>query len=190
MRTLTYFVACTVDGFIARENGSFDFFPMTGEHLPFIAAEYPETIPGRLRDALDVHGPNAHFDTVLMGRRTYAVGSAIGITSPYPHLRQFVVSRTMTSSPSPDVELVTTDPAALVRELKREAGLGIWLCGGGRLASTLYREIDELILKINPVVLGKGIAVFEGAQGPTKLDLIDHRTFAGGVAIHRYRVVR
>ena len=54
MRKLTYFIACTVDGFIAHEDGSFDFFPMTGEHIPYIVAEYPETIPGHLRDALGV----------------------------------------------------------------------------------------------------------------------------------------
>ena len=90
MRKLTYFIACTVDGFIAREDGSFDFFPMTGEHLPHIVVEYPETIPGHLRGALGVQGGNRHFDTVIMGRSTYEVGRAIGITSPYPHLRQFV----------------------------------------------------------------------------------------------------
>jgi len=190
MRKLTYFIACTVDGFIAREDGRFDFFPMTGEHLPYIVAEYPETMPGHLRDTLGVRAGNAHFDTVLMGRHTYEVGLALGVTSPYPHLRQYVVSGTMAASPSPDVQLVTTDPVDLVRDLKREGGLDIWLCGGARLAGALHGEIDELIVKVNPVVLGAGIGLFAGVRGPVTLALTDHRTFAGGVAIHRYDVVR
>jgi dihydrofolate reductase len=190
MRKLTYFIACTVDGFIAREDGSIDFFPMTGEHFPHIVAEYPETIPGHLRDAFGVQGSNRHFDTVLMGRITYEVGRAFGITSPYPHLQQYVVSKSMTASPNPQVQLVSTDPADLVRKLKHEGGLDIWLCGGASLAGALYREIDELILKVNPVVLGTGISLFSGVRGPTSLELVDHKTFAGGVTIHHYRVAK
>jgi dihydrofolate reductase len=190
MRRLIYYIAITADGFIAREDGRFDFFPTTGGHLAYIVEEYPETIPGHLRAALKVTGANRHFDTVLMGRRTYEVGSASGITSPYPHLRQFVVSSTMPDSPDPAVELVRQDPAGLVSTLKRAEGLDIWLCGGADLAGALFTEIDEIILKINPVVLGMGMPLFLGASGPTNLQLVDHRIFDGGVAIHRYRVVQ
>lgn len=190
MRRLTYFIATTVDGFIARKDGTFDFFPMTGEHLPHIVAEFPETIPGHLRDALGVTRGNARFDTVVMGRNTYEVGVAIGVTSPYPHLRQYVVSRSMARSPDPAINVVSRDPVGWMRELKCEDGLDIWLCGGARLAGALHGEIDRLILKINPVVLGDGMPLFEGMQGPTTLELIDHKTFAGGVALHWYDVVR
>lgn len=190
MRKLTYFIACTVDGFIARADGSFDCFPMSGEHLPYIVEEYPETIPGHLREALVARAGNTHFDTVLMGRKTYEVGLALGVTSPYSHLRQYVVSRSMATSPSPDVTLVSTDPATLVRNLKRDDGLDIWLCGGAALAGALYDEIDELIVKVNPLVLGRGIGLFAGVRIPKRLELMEHRTFAGGVAIHRYDVVK
>jgi dihydrofolate reductase len=190
VRHLTYFIACTADGFIAREDGRFDVFPMTGEHLPHIVQEYPETIPGHLREALGATGGNRHFDTVVMGRHTFEVGSAVGITNPYPQLRQYVVSSTMPASPDAAVHLESRDPVELVRRLKREEGLGVWLCGGAGLAGALYDEIDELVLKVNPVVLGTGIPLFRGASGPRNLELAEHRTFAGGVAIHRYRVAR
>jgi dihydrofolate reductase len=190
MRKLIYFIACTADGFIAREDGRFDFFPMTGDHLRHIAATYPETIPGHLRDQLGVHGDNKHFDTVLMGRNTYAVGTAIGVPNPYPHLRQYVISRTLTASPDPAVRLVSEDPVEIVRELKQEGGLDIWLCGGASLAGALYEEIDELILKVNPVIVGIGIPLFQQANGAKGLDLTAHKIFASGVAIHRYRVVK
>ncbi|HEX4951753.1 MAG TPA: dihydrofolate reductase family protein [Blastocatellia bacterium] len=190
MRNLVYYIACTADGFIARADGSFDFFPMTGEHLTYIAAEYPETISGHWREMFGVQANNQHFDTVLMGRHTYEVGSLVGFTNPYPHLRQYVVSSTMTESPDAAVQLVTGDPIDLVRSLKQEAGLDIWLCGGARLAGALYHEIDEIILKVNPVVLGTGMPLFQGGSGSTALELTDHKTFVGGVAIHRYRVIR
>ena len=190
MRKLTYFIAVTADGYIARDDGSLDFFTMTGEHLPYIVKEYPETIAGHLRPALGVQGGNRHFDSVVMGRRTYEVGSSVGVTSPYPHLRQYVVSSTMPASLDPAVQLVSNDPVDLVRTLKKEDGLGIWLCGGARLAGVLYCEIDELVLKINPVMLGTGMPLFRGASGQTTLAMTDQRTFDGGVAIHRYRVVR
>lgn len=190
MRKLIYFIACTADGFIAREDGSFDFFPMTGEHLPYIAREYPETISGHLRQELGAQGANRHFDAVVMGRRTYEVASAIGITNPYPHLQQFVVSSTMTASPDAAVELVRDDPVSRVRRLKAEPGLGVWLCGGASLAGALYHEIDQLIVKVNPVVLGSGTPMFQGASGAIRLDLVEHQAFAGGVSIQSYRVLR
>ena len=190
MRKLVYFIACTVDGFIARENGAFDFFPMSGDHLPYIANEYPETLPTHARQALGVSAENRHFDTVLMGRATYDVGVSVGVTSPYAHLRQYVVSSTLGSSPDPAVELVSKDPLAAVRKLKQQGGMDIWLCGGGKLAAGLFDEIDEVILKINPVILGSGTPLFQRAEQAVSLDLTDARTFAGGVAIHRYRVVR
>jgi dihydrofolate reductase len=83
MRKLTYYVACTVDRFIAREDGSFDFFPMGGEHFADLLTSFPETIPAHLRGALGVSGENRHFDAVLMGRATYEVGLKVGMSCAY-----------------------------------------------------------------------------------------------------------
>ena len=190
MRKLIYYIACTVDGFIARENGAFDFFPMTGDHIPYIVREYPETIPTHFREVMGARGNNRHFDAVIMGRETYEIGTLAGMTSPYSHLQQYVVSTTMAASLDPGVKLISNDPVGTVRALKAQEGLSIWLCGGGRLAATLLNEIDEVILKINPVILGAGIPLFRLSEQVVNLDLIDASTFAGGVAIHRYRVVR
>jgi dihydrofolate reductase len=85
-----------------------------------------------------------------MGRTTYDIGRKVGLTSPYPHLRQIVVSSSITASPDPAVEVVGQDVAGTVRALKAEDGKDVWLAGGGRLAASLVDEIDELILKVNP----------------------------------------
>ncbi len=192
MRKLKYFVACTVDGFIAAEDGSIDAFVQDGDYLAELFESFPETCPGHLRQPLGVHGENKHFDTVLMGRNTYELGLKIGLSSPYPTLEQYVFSTTMGESPDEDVTLVPENAVGLVGELKSEPGKDVWLVGGASLAGSLFSEglLDELLLKVNPVVLGSGIPLFSGTVDRTRLELTDSETYRGGVALLRYRVKR
>jgi dihydrofolate reductase len=190
MRELKYFVACTVDRFIAREDGSFDFFLAEGAHLTDLVKTYPETVPAHLRSSLGVRPAHEWVDAVLMGRKTYAAGLPFGVTSPYPHLKQYVFSRSMSESPARDVTLVKSDPLEYVRGLKRERGRDIWLCGGGALAAALFPAIDELILKVNPVILGAGIPLFEGPVSQVDLDLAEAKTYPSGFMLARYRMRR
>jgi dihydrofolate reductase len=187
MRNLTYYVACSLDGFIARPGGSLDFFLMEGDHIEDIVESFPETVPTHSREALGVRGGNRVFDTVLMGRRTYEVGVREGIVSPYAHLRQYLFSSTMEASPSAEVELVRGDPPALVRRLKQEEGKGIWLCGGAVLAAELFPEIDELILKVHPVVAGLGIPLFAREVPASRFEPVETRRLRSGVVRSSYR---
>jgi dihydrofolate reductase len=123
-----------------------------------------------------------------MGRRTYEVGLAAGVTSPYPHLKQYVFSRGMARSPDHEVELVSADAVGLVRGLKGLGGKDIWLCGGGALAAALLPEIDGLIMKVNPLLLGTGIHLFAGAAQQTGLELTGSRAYGSGVLLLHYRV--
>ena len=122
-----------------------------------------------------------------MGRHTYEVGLKEGITSPYPHLKQFVFSRSMKASPRSAFTLVKGDPVDLVKRLKAQGGLNIWLCGGGALAAALHSEIDELILKIHPVVIGAGIPLFAGPVGQMNLQLVETKTYPDGFMRVHYR---
>ena len=188
MRELKYYVACTADGFIAAEDGSFDAFLAEGEHFADLLEFFPETIPAHLRDALGVRAGNKQFDVVLMGRNTYEVGLKVGVTNPYPTMKQYVFSRTMKESPDENVELVSGDAIELVRELKKETGKDIWLCGGSDLATMLFPEIDEIILKSNPVLLGSGIPLFSGVIEQTALELTDSKIYSNGFVLLHYRV--
>jgi dihydrofolate reductase len=188
MRELKYYVACSVDGFIARSDGSFDCFLSEGEHLTDLASSFPETVPTHVREMLHVRGENRCFDTVLMGRHTYEVGTKLGITSPYGHLKQYLFSRSIKRSPDQNVELVSSDPLSAVRRLKREEGKDIWLCGGASLAGALYTEIDELILKVNPILIGSGIPLFAGGVQPSNLRMICSTSYPNGFIMTRYRM--
>jgi dihydrofolate reductase len=195
MRELTYFVASTLDGFVADPSGGDPtdvspggFFLSQGDHSEPLLTAYPETLPGAVRDLLGLDAENRVFDTVLMGRRTWEVGRDLGTTNPYPRLRGYVFSTTIGESPDPAVNFVADDPLATVRKLKQDDGLGLWLCGGGRLAETLWPEIDRLVVKVNPVVIGAGVKLFQSDQlDVRRLRLTDHQVYASGVAVLTYR---
>ncbi|MEU0007830.1 dihydrofolate reductase family protein [Streptomyces sp. NPDC006314] len=189
MRKLTYFVGTTIDGFIAAPEGDFDFFNphVTEDYVPHLITEYADALPTPARTALGVgNAPNTRFDTVLMGRGTYDPGLVAGLTSPYAHLRQIVLSRSLATSPDPAVEVTAEDPVKLIRRLKEEDGLGIWLCGGADLAGQLLPEIDELIVKQYPVVAGSGIPLFRADFSPRTFKLTDSRVFEGGNLVLTY----
>ncbi|WP_274564797.1 dihydrofolate reductase family protein [Streptomyces spiramyceticus] len=186
MRKLTYYIGSSIDGFIAGPEGQFDFFAFEGDLAAVILAEYPETMPVQARELLGVAGTaNKKFDTVLMGRGTYGPGLAIGVTSPYPHLTQYVFSRTLTQL-DPQVEIVSGDPVEFVRRLKRQEGMDIWLCGGATLAGQLMGEIDELVIKRYPVVIGSGIPLFHASFDLTTFSPTDYRVFNTGATITTY----
>lgn len=187
MRKLVYYVAVTLDGFIAGPDGGDpsgeSYFPLHEDLIEFIVAQFPETLPGPARQALGVDAPNKSFDTVLTGRSTYEVGLAAGITNAYPHLRHLVFSTSMRHSLDPTVELVTTDPVQTARALKAEDGLDVWIAGGGKLAYALLPEIDRLILKQSPSVIGSGIPMFDGPFQPQLFRPTDLRQLDSGIRI-------
>ncbi|WP_299487110.1 dihydrofolate reductase family protein [Acaryochloris sp. IP29b_bin.137] len=176
MRKLKYYIASTVDGFIAHQDGSLDGFLMTGDHVSDYLAALKQ------------------FDAVLMGRKTYEVGVKEGVTNPYPHMQQFVISRTLQTSPDESITVVSDGLETLVRDLKARTGQDIYLCGGGQLATTLLAAqlIDDIILKVNPVLFGTGIPLFAGSQlsiPTTRLQLSDHTIYSNGLVLLLYTVL-
>ena len=103
MAELVYYVATSLDGYIAHENGSFDGFEWDDDVVSDFFADLKK------------------FGTVLMGRKTYDVGLKEGKTSPYPDMRQILFSRTMDESPDSSVELIKDNIETFVGELKAEA---------------------------------------------------------------------
>lgn len=191
MRTLTYLVATSLDGFIAAPDGgdpTGSVFAVGPDYVDHLATHYPDTLPAGARTALGITAPPTRFDTVLEGRRSYQLGLDAGVTDAYPHLRHVVFSRSL-RSPDPGVEVVSADPLETVRQLKAAPGGGIWLVGGGELAGALHEEVDELVLKVNPVALGTGIPLFGRSAAPAvrRFALVASQIPPGGVAFLTYR---
>ncbi|MGP9018660.1 dihydrofolate reductase family protein [Streptomyces sp. BR1] len=187
MRQLSYCVALSIDGFTAAPDGAYDFYPVSDELVGFMVGELPDALPTGVRKAMGIDGAvNSRYDTVLMGRGTYEPALREGITNPYAHLRQIVFSRSLVESPDPAVEVVAGDPVAYVRELKREEGLDLYLCGGADLAGQLIDEIDELVIKSYPVVAGAGIPLFRAGFGPRAFVPTGSRSFENGTVVTTY----
>lgn len=189
MRKLSYLVAASIDGFIAGPDGSIDMFPIDQEYLGMLMARYPETLPTHVHAMLGAEVENRVFDTAVMGRTTYEQGVKAGIPNPYAHLRTYVVSSSLTSTADEAVRLISGDAVECVAALKEQPGLGIWLCGGPRLAAALYPVLDELIVKVNPIVLGSGIPMFGAGFTPGPLRLKESSTVAAGVTVQHYEVL-
>lgn len=186
-----YYVAVSLDGYIAGPGGEFDAFPVEGDHMAALNARFSDAIPTAIADAFGIERTGTMFDTVVMGWNTYAVGLPVGMTSPYQHLQQVVFSRTRTEADipgeHPNLTLTSEDPVEVVRRLKSGPGNSIWLCGGGTLATRLSGEIDRLVLKRNPLLFGNGIPLFApGAYQPSAFDEVSTTAFGSGVVVSEY----
>lgn len=186
MRELVYYVAVSLDGYIAAPDDTFDAFPMQGDHIDMILREYTDTLPTLALEATGLTPDLTRFDTVLMGWNTYAAGGPHPPGGPYGHLKQYVFSRNHTDV-DPAVTIPTESPIELIRTLKQENGSGIWLAGGGILASELVDEIDRLIIKVNPILLGSGKRIFaEREYAPVRTDLVASTPYKSGVVVNEY----
>lgn len=177
MRKLVYHIATTIDNFIAHNDGSAHGFQMEGDH----AADYMEHLK--------------QYDTVVMGKGTYEIGYTYGMKpgdAPYPHMQHYIFSKTLKfdKAPAAQVQVINTDPAAFIRNLKQEQGTDIYLCGGGAFAGFLFEQqlIDSLIIKLNPVVFGDGIRLFGKSRKKADLLLQDSKTYGSGVVLLSYQV--
>jgi dihydrofolate reductase len=187
MRKLVYYVAASLDGYIAAPDGGWEFFGLHDEVSAYINGRYPETLPTALREQLGITAPAQVFDAVVMGRGTYEQALRVGITSPYAHLEQFVFSTTLDPATDPAVTFVADDPVAYLRKLKDQPGKDIWLCGGGALAGAVRSEIDEFVVKLNPVLVGDGVPLVGGSFDAAQLTLVDATPVGGsGVVVLRY----
>lgn len=185
MRSLIYYIAVSADGFIADPSGDTSAFPQDLATLRALFAEYPETCPSHVRAHFGIDGPSRRFDAVIMGMRTHQPALDAGLTSAYPHLDQYVVTHRRDLPEDPAVTIVHDDPVGLVTALKQQPGRDIWLCGGADLAAQLVAEIDEIHLKVNPILLGSGISLLRGAL-PHDLEFVSSRELPGGVLLNTY----
>lgn len=189
MRDLVYFVAVSLDGRIASPTGVHDAFPVEGDHIDMIVEDWTDTLPAPALTALGLVAPRTRFSTVLMGWNTYAAGLPV-TDDPYPHLEQIVFSRTRGAGDvGRGIRITAHHPREVVAELRGVDGADIWLCGGGMLAAALSDQIDRLVLKVNPIVLGAGRPLFDGVYAPRRFELVESTRYGSGVVVNDYRRV-
>jgi dihydrofolate reductase len=172
MRRVLYSAAMSLDGFIARRDGSFDWIPMDEE--------------------MDWGAFMDRFDTVLMGRHTYEVTMQQGAGSGSPGMETYVFSRTLRPEDHPGVTVVADDAAGLVASLRDAEGKDIWLMGGGVLFRSLLDAglVDRVEVGLVPILLGDGIPFLPPGGPETRLALTNIQRYPSGVTILNYDVRR
>jgi dihydrofolate reductase len=144
MRRIKMFIASSLDGFIAREDGSIDWL-FTDDDYGY--QEFYESV-----------------DAVIMGRKTFEKGLELGGgINPTKDKKNYVFSRNQQSlggmEKDDEVEFVGKDVRKFVEQLVDSSGKDIWLVGGSEIISILLKAdlVHDIILSIHPKILGKGI---------------------------------
>lgn len=168
------FVGTSLDGFIAREDGSLDFLPEGGG---------------------EPHGYDefyASVDAVVVGRNTF---DTVMTFDAWPYGATPVI--VLSGSPLPPlpagavVERMTGEPPAIAAELAQRGVKHAYVDGGVTIQSFVRAGlIDRIIVTRVPVLIGKGIPLFGAVDGDVELRHVSTRSFPGGLVQSEYEVVR
>lgn len=148
MPRIKLYIATSLDGFIARENGSIDWLTKY-ENNPETDYGYSEFY--------------ASIGKVLMGRKTYEQVLGFG-EWPYREKKSYVFTRQKEPTRRENnVEFVSQDIGEFVRQLKRNTEEDIWLVGGSQIIKVFFEEnlVQDLIVFVVPIILGSGIPLFD-----------------------------
>lgn len=175
MTKIIYYVASSIDGFIAGQNDEISDFVAGGKGVDKYLSDLQS------------------FKTVIMGRRTYEFGYKYGLEPgqpAYPHMEHFIFSDLLKIeklAESVHIEKLSVDR---VKEIKESAQTDIYLCGGGEFAGWLLDNglIDQIKLKLNPIILGNGIRLFGNSTTKAKWNLTETETFEEGLKILTYDI--
>ncbi|MCS6846167.1 MAG: dihydrofolate reductase family protein [Candidatus Roseilinea sp.] len=171
------YIATSLDGFIARPDGSLDWLPQAapdGEDCGYQA--FSDSI-----------------DTVLMGRGTYEKVLTFG-DWPYKTKRTVVLSSgqaTIRNDLKPLIESSSLAPCALADYLEATGSKSVYVDGGKTIQSFLHAGlISEITLTVIPVLIGAGLPLFGPLSADVHLDLASSRSFANGMVQSTYVVRR
>lgn len=173
MKKIIYYVASSIDGYIAGPNGDISQFILQGEGIDRYQADLLK------------------FETVIMGRKTYEFGFQFGLVPgqpAYPHMQHILFSNTANYPNLSDTVQIEKLSEARIREIKEQATTDIYLCGGGELAGWLLDRglIDTLKLKLNPIILGGGTRLFGSSTSKRKWKLSERESFSDGLQLLSY----
>ena len=182
MRKLIYSMTVSLDGFIAAPGGNIDWSAPDEELHQFHNDEVREL--------------GAH----LLGRRLYETMVFWETADQDPALPAVMLEFARIWKPLPKIVFSSTlervegnatlasgDVADEVARLKEEPGGDLAVGGAGLAAELIERNlIDDYRLFVSPVVLGAGTPYFPAAEQRIGLELLETRTFGGGVVYLRY----
>jgi dihydrofolate reductase len=185
MRSVTYSMAVSLDGYIAGPDGKFDW-SIPDEELMRFATDEDRQVGVQLMGR-KLYETMLYWETVDQASLEDSDLEWIAIWKPLPKV---VFSTTL-----PTVQGARLASGGLAEEIERlraEPGEGDIAIGGAALAAAAAALglIDEYRARVYPVLVGGGIPFFPQRGCRTDLELLETRTFSSGVVYLRYRVAR
>ena len=171
------FVGTSLDGFLARPDGSFDFLSAGGD-------------ADGASNGFDAF--LASVDAVLMGRNTYEIVLPFPAW-PYGSKPVFVLTHRPLPPPRADavVEPIAGTPATVLSALGGRSFAHVYVDGGLTIQQFLRAgEIDRLVVTRVPVLVGTGIALFGYLERDVRLQHVTTRVLPGGAVQSEYAVAR
>lgn len=128
-------------------------------------------------------------DAILFGRKSYELLLNYD-PHAYPDKTKFVFSSTLKTQ-ADNTFFISSDIKTEVERIKNMPGKDIWLYGGAQLTTALMNAglIDELMLSVHPILLGKGKPLFSDLPSRTSLKLLDTKTYSSGLVQLFYQVL-
>ena len=179
---VTIHMAASLDGFIARKDGSVDWLETADEFVDGQAME-----PGFVEAFLKA------IDCYVMGSRTYETAlnfEAKGFGWAYGDKSVFVLTTRELPRTRDTVEFYSGDLTQFVNERLRSQFRNIWFAGGGALCGECLRRglADEIRYSVLPVLIGDGISFFDKLDRDIALHLAEVKAYKTGIVELRYEV--
>lgn len=174
------FIATSLDGYIAREDGSIDWLERENARVP----TGEDCGYGKFIDSIDL---------LVMGSASFATVLSFP-DWPYGERPVWVISRSLASLPASlpaSVRLVAAAPADIVTRAGREGYHHLYIDGGALIRSFMAaRLIDELTITRVPVLLGSGRPLFGSTPDHVALEHLATRSYSFGFVQSHYRIAR
>jgi dihydrofolate reductase len=180
MRKLKLQVQLTLDGYVGTENGEQDWRIWNWD------------------DKLKDFGNNLlnSCDTILLGRKFAEIFIPHFEAETFEYARimvdtpKIVFSKTMKTFNGKNVSVENGDFVSAIKRLKSKEGKDILVHGGASFVSALIQEelIDEFNFFVNPVLINKGMRIFDFQQHRQKLSLVSATPYECGIAVLTYKI--
>ncbi|MGM9904053.1 hypothetical protein A5844_000703 [Enterococcus sp. 10A9_DIV0425] len=169
MRKTVFYGAISLDGYLATDTDNLQwlFDTPTGKKTTY--EEFYQSI-----------------DTTIMGRKTYEEAKKhLKANEIYPEKTNYVFSANEYLKLE-DAVVINEEPVDFLKKLKETTGGTIWVVGGGTLLKPLIEEhlIDEWFIQIAPVLLGRGIRLFQEGSYHERYEFIGSQKFGEFIELH------
>lgn len=182
---VSVYIAVSLDGFIARENGELDWLPGANPET--------ETVTGAQNGNAEDYGYGNFFssvDALVMGRKTFEFVQKV---TPWPYGEKpvYVLSHNLkqTEISQPTIRVLSGSPSEILAKLKSGGMQHVYLDGGKTIQEFLRAGlVDSLTITRVPVLIGRGIPLFGNVSADIHFEHTRTRSFASGFVQSQYYI--